>query len=59
MSYLDTTHDVYKEAALTTRCGLVLHYESYLGVAGFENTQHYAANELRLWQYGTRSRFDE
>jgi hypothetical protein len=59
MSYLETTHNVYKEAALTPDVGLMLYNQSYMGIARIKNSKNHARDELWLWFYCTRPRFNK
>ena len=59
MSYLETTHDVYKEAALTPDVGLCCTTNPIWELPGIKNPKNYAGNELWLWFNSTCQRFNQ
>lgn len=50
-NYLETTHDVYKEAALTPDVGLCCTTNPIWELPGLKNTKDHARNELWLWKH--------
>ena len=53
MSYLETTKDVYKEAALNPDIGLCCTTNPIWELPGLKIPQNNARNELWMWKYGT------
>ena len=57
MEYLKTTHDVYKEAAITPDVGLCCTTTSLWKLPGLNYTNSDARNELRVWKHSKSKGF--